>query len=74
MDAERERQRWFTVRYLRFCGWFITLMGVTGFVMYHFDIAQTREHPVIVMLGTALCIYGSWKMFRLAKLTQNARD
>jgi hypothetical protein len=74
MDPERERQRLFTVRFLRLCGWSIALMGIIGLVMFYFDIAESRKHPVIVTLGTAFCIFGSLWMFGLAAVAKNAKD
>ena len=74
MNTLREEERALTMRKLRALGYFIALMGLTGLVFYFFDIARTREHPLIVLFGTAFCVVGSWRMFYLARVVQHWRD
>jgi hypothetical protein len=49
-------------------------MGVIGVLAYSLDIAGTREHPIVVLIGTAFCALASVMMFCLAEDVKNRRD
>lgn len=74
MNTEREKERVITMRKLRSLGYFIALMGITGLACYYLDIGRTREHPMIVVIGIAFCIFASWRMFYLASVVKHWRD
>lgn len=74
MNTDREHERSLVVRLLRFLGCFIALMGLIGLVFYYFDVADTRDYPLIVLVGTIFCVIGSLCMFYLANDVKNRRD
>ena len=66
MTYDREAHKAAIIRALQNRGLFIGTMGVIGFLFYWLDIAGSRKHWLIMMLGTIFCIFASLRMFWLA--------